>query len=92
MINAARSAFESALRVLSGLLSSNRHESDSRIHGVIVHDPDAQKPKDLDNPFYEAGTQERIGAFIARAIVPADRKSSDPKSSDHKSSDHKSSE
>jgi hypothetical protein len=35
--------------------------------GVIVHDPQAQDPRDLDDPFVDPDVQERIGKFIARA-------------------------
>jgi hypothetical protein len=35
--------------------------------GVIVHDPQAQDPKNLDDPFIDPEVQERIGKFIARA-------------------------
>jgi hypothetical protein len=35
--------------------------------GVIVHDPDAQKPGNLDDPFRDPDVQQRIGKFIARA-------------------------
>jgi hypothetical protein len=37
------------------------------LHGVVLHDPEAQKPKDLDNPFVDAEAQERIGDLISRA-------------------------
>jgi hypothetical protein len=35
--------------------------------GVVVHDPHAQDPKNLDDPFIDPNVQERIGKFIARA-------------------------
>ena len=41
-----------------------------RISGVILHDPNAEKPKDLDNPFYAAASQERVGDLIARSVTP----------------------
>jgi hypothetical protein len=44
-----------------------RVRSAVRRAGVIVHDPDAQKPQNLDNPFRDQGVQKRIGEFIARA-------------------------
>lgn len=34
--------------------------------GVIVHDPQAQDPKNLDDPFIDPEVQERIGELIAR--------------------------
>jgi hypothetical protein len=33
--------------------------------GVIIHDPEASKPKDLDDPFIDPKVQERIGKMIA---------------------------
>ena len=33
---------------------------------VTIHDPDAQKPKNLDDPFLDPEVQARIGKFIAR--------------------------
>jgi len=32
----------------------------------VLHDPEAEKPKDLDNPFVDAEAQERIGDLISR--------------------------
>ena len=32
---------------------------------VIVHDPDAQRPHDLDDPFFDAQVQSRIAGVIA---------------------------
>lgn len=34
---------------------------------VIVHDPAAQRPHDLDDPFFDATVQTRIGDVIAHA-------------------------
>jgi hypothetical protein len=34
---------------------------------VVTHDPAASKPHDLDNPFHDSKTQERIGIAIAKA-------------------------
>jgi hypothetical protein len=44
-----------------------RVRSAVRRAGVIVHDPHAQDPKNLDDPFVDPEVQERIGKFIARA-------------------------
>jgi hypothetical protein len=32
---------------------------------VIVHDPDAERPHDLDDPFFDAEVQSRIAGVIA---------------------------
>lgn len=34
---------------------------------VIVHDPAAQRPHDLDDPFFDATVQTRMGDIIAHA-------------------------
>ena len=34
----------------------------------IVHDPAAQRPHDLDDPFFEAKVQKRVGDLIANAV------------------------
>jgi len=33
----------------------------------ILHDPEAQNPKDLDNPFHEVTSQGRVGDLIGRS-------------------------
>jgi hypothetical protein len=33
---------------------------------VVVHDPAASGPHDLDDPFYDAKIQSRLGDMIAR--------------------------
>ena len=40
---------------------------DTMRRDVILHDPDATKPHDLDDPFSDAKAQERIGKTIANA-------------------------
>jgi hypothetical protein len=72
MANLVRPAVRSGLRVFSAILAKLKRPPSGGIQGVIVHDPDADKPKDLDNPFYTAESQERIGDLIARSI--ADKK------------------
>jgi hypothetical protein len=32
---------------------------------LIVHDPDAERPHDLDDPFFDPGVQSRIAGVIA---------------------------
>ena len=32
---------------------------------VVVHDPAAQKPHDLDDPFFDPGVQSRMAGVIA---------------------------
>ena len=35
--------------------------------GIIIHDPDASKPHDLDDAFLDPKVRERVGAVIANA-------------------------
>ena len=65
MAKQARSIFNSALSFWSSLVGRNRR-TPQRLHGVVLHDPEAEKPKDLDNPFVDAEAQERIGDLISR--------------------------
>jgi hypothetical protein len=46
----------------------------ARIRGVFLHDPAADRPKNLDNPFHDARVQERVGNLIARSTRSAERK------------------
>ena len=39
----------------------------SRRPAFFIHDPEAENPKDLDDPFIDPNVQERIGQLIARA-------------------------
>ena len=38
--------------------------------GVIIHDPAADGPKDLDDPFDDATVQQRVGSVIAQSKTP----------------------
>lgn len=37
---------------------------------VIIHDPAAEGPKDLDDPFDDATVQQRVGSVIAQSKKP----------------------
>lgn len=41
---------------------------------VIVHDPQANRPRDLDNPFFDAEVQTRMAGVIADNAVKTDKK------------------
>jgi len=40
--------------------------------GFILHDPAAQRPHDLDDPYFDAKLQERLGKAIDSAVRKAD--------------------
>ena len=69
-ISSTRESTSSVLHTLWSAIAGQR----AARHDVIVHDPDASKPHDLDDPFFDRKVQERIGAAISRA-VRKDRKS-----------------
>jgi hypothetical protein len=70
MANLVRPFIRSVLRAWSAVVSRRASPPSDRLQGVILHDPDAEKPKDLDNPFYTAASQERVGDLIARSTTP----------------------
>lgn len=63
-----------ALRVWAAFIGRIFKRS-ARLRGVFLHDPAADRPKDLDNPFHDAGAQERVGDLIARSTRSAEPKS-----------------
>jgi hypothetical protein len=74
MAKPARSFFDAALRVWSAFVGTPFKRSADRIQGVLLHDPEAHKPRNLDNPFQDARAQERVGDLIARSTRSAERK------------------
>ena len=36
---------------------------------IVIHDPGASKPHDLDDPFFDAKVRERVGAIVAKAAL-----------------------
>jgi hypothetical protein len=50
------------------MIGRERAGTTDRFSGVIVHDPDAQRPKNLDDPFLDAKAQERVAELIAQAV------------------------
>ena len=67
------SSFNAALRVWTAFIGAIFKQS-GRIRGVFLHDPAADRPKNLDNPFHDAGAQTRLGDFIARGTRTPKRK------------------
>ena len=66
------SSFNAALRVWTAFSAILKRSG--RLRGVILHDPASDRPKNLDNPFHDAGAQERVGDLIARSTRSAERK------------------
>ena len=59
-------SFDAAVGVWTALVGAVFRRP-ARIPGVLVHDPAADRPKNLDDPFHDARAQERVGDVIARA-------------------------
>lgn len=43
------------------------------LHEIIVHDPAAQEPHDLDDPFFDQEVQQRVASVIAKGAKPPTR-------------------
>jgi hypothetical protein len=56
-----------ALRDLWLAVTGRPAESEPARPEVIVHDPGAQGPHDLDDPFHDPGVQSRMAGVIAAA-------------------------
>jgi len=67
------SSFGAALRAWTAFIGAI-FKRPGGIRGVFLHDPAADRPKNLDNPFHDAGAQERVGDLIARSTRSAERK------------------
>ncbi len=57
-----------AQRIWSALAGGGRAGPDATSR-VIVHDPDADKPKNLDDPFQDPKVQERVAKLISQAAA-----------------------
>jgi len=74
MTSATRLILDSTQRVWSAVAARARGRSSRRIQDVIVHDPAARQPKNLDDPLQDAAAQGRVGEIIARATRDLDHK------------------
>lgn len=45
---------------------------------VIIHDPAAQGPRDLDDPFFDPAVQSRMGEIIAKTTSKKDAQPDKP--------------
>lgn len=57
--------FAQTLRDLWGTITGQPAARKAASPGVIVHDPDAERPHDLDDPFFDSQVQSRIAGVIA---------------------------
>jgi hypothetical protein len=62
------------LKTCSAFVGGDRAKSGGRLPEVFVHDPEAQGPQNLDDPFLDTSAQARVGEMIARAARPELRK------------------
>jgi hypothetical protein len=68
MTRQVRSLLRSALKMCSALLGGERSKPGAGIPEVFIHDPKAQGPQNLDDPFLDTEAQSRVGETIARAV------------------------
>jgi hypothetical protein len=62
----ARYLFRTVVKIWC-FVSGDRGRHPKRIPEVIIHDPKAQGPRDLDDPFLDPQAQARVGDLIGRA-------------------------
>jgi hypothetical protein len=62
-----RSLLSAALKTCSAFIGGGRAKSGEHIPEVFVHNPEAQGPQNLDDPFLDTNAQARVGEIIARA-------------------------
>ena len=58
-------SFTQAVRNFWLAITGQRSARDAPPPEVIVHDPGAQRPHDLDDPFFDSKTQSRMAGVIA---------------------------
>jgi hypothetical protein len=68
MTRPVRSLLHSALKMCSALIGGDRAKPSATIPDVFTHDPKAQGPQNLDDPFLDTEAQARVGETIARAV------------------------
>jgi hypothetical protein len=67
-IEKASAMIARALKIIGQSLLRMTGQKARPAEGVIVHDPAADAPHDLDDPFYDPDVQARVGETIAGAM------------------------
>jgi hypothetical protein len=73
MVSPARSLVRAALQAWSAVTGRRPRRPAATTPRVVVHDPQAQKARDLDDPFLDEKAQERAAKLIARSARRAVR-------------------
>lgn len=68
MLQSIRNLLGLARRAWSG--GGDGHGLGELRRGVVIHDPAASGPRDLDDPFQDPEVQERAARVIAQAAKP----------------------
>jgi hypothetical protein len=68
MTKPVRSSFTAVLRVWAAFIGTIFKRS-ARIRGVFLHDPAADRPKNLDNPFHDAGLRNASGTSLPAPLA-----------------------
>ena len=64
MISGATTFSQVLIKIWRKLTAASQYKKD---RGVFLHDPAAERPHDLDDPFFDNKAQARIGKAIANA-------------------------
>jgi hypothetical protein len=73
MIKPVGALLDTAKRVWSAVTGGAPAGASGMRQNVLVHDPDAEKPKNLDDPFHDPKVQERVAKLISQAAANAPR-------------------
>jgi hypothetical protein len=68
----ARYLFRTVLKIWC-FVSGDRGRRPKGIPEVVIHDPEAQGPRNLDDPFLDPRAQARVGDLIGRAARLSER-------------------
>jgi hypothetical protein len=49
-------------------LTGRKHSGETAAPGVVLHDPAAARPHDLDDPYLDEHVQKRFGGAISRSM------------------------
>jgi hypothetical protein len=64
MPGSIRTMFQSFWSALTG----RKHADKTPEPGVVLHDPAAQRPHDLDDPYLDENVQKRFGGTISKSM------------------------
>ena len=63
-----RSMLQTIRLFWSAATGQKRPDRDAAPRPAVLHDPAAQRPHDLDDPYFDPKVQRRVGDVIANAV------------------------